>query len=378
MTKKILTIIGARPQIIKSAAISAAIRTRFSGLLTEVIVHTGQHYDNNMSEVFFTQMNLPRPAYNLGVGSGQHGAQTAAMIEGIERILLEERPQAVLVYGDTNSTLAAAVAASKLRIALVHVEAGLRSFNKGMPEEINRIMCDHASTLLFSPTLAGIENLRREGFAIGAAPPYSADHPGVFHCGDVMYDNALHFAPLADTVTAPPEIRKLNGKPFVLATIHRDANTDDPERLRRVVEALKATAAQLDCKVVWPMHPRTRKMCMQFGMAPETMGNELVITEPASYLEVLRLEQHCTLVITDSGGVQKEAYYFKKPCIILRPETEWIELVENGNAVLSEPDASAVAAHARNFAETRAALTWPSIFGDGDAAGFICQRMAAL
>lgn len=378
MTKKILTIIGARPQIIKSAAISAAIRTRFSGLLTEVIVHTGQHYDNNMSEVFFTQMNLPRPAYNLGVGSGQHGAQTAAMIEGIERILLEERPQAVLVYGDTNSTLAAAVAASKLRIALVHVEAGLRSFNKGMPEEINRIMCDHASTLLFSPTLAGIENLRREGFAIGAAPPYSADHPGVFHCGDVMYDNALHFAPLADTATAPPEIRKLNGKPFVLATIHRDANTDDPERLRRVVEALKATAAQLDCKVVWPMHPRTRKMCMQFGMAPETMGNELVITEPASYLEVLRLEQHCTLVITDSGGVQKEAYYFKKPCIILRPETEWIELVENGNAVLSEPDASAVAAHARNFAETRAALTWPSIFGDGDAAGFICQRMAAL
>jgi UDP-GlcNAc3NAcA epimerase len=378
MTKKILTIIGARPQIIKSAAISAAIRARFSGLLTEVIVHTGQHYDNNMSEVFFTQMNLPRPAYNLGVGSGQHGAQTAAMIEGIERIMLEERPLAVLVYGDTNSTLAAAVAASKLRIALVHVEAGLRSFNKGMPEEINRIMCDHASTLLFSPTLAGIENLRREGFAIGAAPPYSADHPGVFHCGDVMYDNALHFAPLADTVTAPPEILKLNGKPFVLATIHRDANTDDPERLRRVVEALKATAAELDCKIVWPMHPRTRKMCMQFGMAPETMGNQLVITEPASYLEVLRLEQHCTLVITDSGGVQKEAYYFKKPCIILRPETEWIELVENGNAVLSEPDPSAVAAHARKFAETRVALTWPAIFGDGDAAGFICQRMAAL
>ncbi len=378
MTKKILTIIGARPQIIKSAAISTAVRTRFSGLLSEVIVHTGQHYDTNMSEVFFTQMNLPRPAYNLGVGSGQHGAQTAAMIEGIERILLEERPQAVLVYGDTNSTLAAAVAASKLRVPLVHVEAGLRSFNKGMPEEINRIMCDHASTLLFSPTLAGIENLRREGFAIGAEPPYSADHPGVFHCGDVMYDNALHFAPLADTVAAPPKIRELDGKPFVLATIHRDANTDDPKRLRLVVSALKAAADELNCKVVWPMHPRTRKMCLQFGMAPEAMGNQLVITEPASYLEVLRLEQHCTLVITDSGGVQKEAYYFKKPCIIIRPETEWIELVENGNAVLSEPDPATVAAHGRHFAETQHAMTWPAIFGDGDAAGFICNKVAAL
>ncbi|MBL7944218.1 MAG: UDP-N-acetylglucosamine 2-epimerase (non-hydrolyzing) [Flavobacteriales bacterium] len=376
MTKKILTIIGARPQIIKSAAISKAVRTDYSRQLSEVIVHTGQHYDINMSDVFFVQMSLPEPSYNLGVGSGSHGTQTAAMLSGLEKIMLDEQPAVVLVYGDTNSTLAAAMAAAKLKIPLVHVEAGLRSFNKAMPEEINRIMCDHASTLLFSPTLAGMQNLAREGFDLKALPPYSADHPGVFHCGDVMYDNALYFAPYTDSVSNVLRDCGINSDPFVLATIHRDNNTDDPHRLRGVIEALVAVADALKMRVVWPMHPRTRKMCEQSGIDLDALNKQLNVIPPATYLDMLHLEKNCTLVITDSGGVQKEAYYFKKPCIILRSETEWIELVQNGNARLCQPIADDVVSHARYFMS--ASLTWPEIFGDGNAARFICSKIAEL
>ena len=227
---KILTIIGARPQIIKAAALSRAIRNNFSNKINEVIVHTGQHYDENMSQVFFDEMQIPRPDYNLNAGSHSHGKQTAIMIEGIEKIILKEKPQCLVLYGDTNSTLAGAVAASKVQVPVVHIEAGLRSFNKLiMPEEINRVMCDHASTLLFSPTKAGYENLTREGFKEKNTPPYNIDNPQIYHCGDVMYDNSLYFSEIADKKSGIIQKNDLTGNQFILATIHRNNNTDEPK-----------------------------------------------------------------------------------------------------------------------------------------------------
>ena len=231
---KIVTVIGARPQIIKAAALSRAIAKEYSGRITEVIVHTGQHYDANMSQIFFEELGIPAPDYNLGVGSGLHGRQTARMIEGLENILLEEKPDFLVLYGDTNSTLAGAIAASKLHIPIAHIEAGLRSFNKTMPEEINRIMCDHASALLFSPTITGYNNLIREGFKTGNSSPFTSDNPAIYHCGDVMYDNTLHFSGLAQK---PADVL-ITGEKYILATIHRDNNTDNPERLSAIFSAL--------------------------------------------------------------------------------------------------------------------------------------------
>ena len=235
---KLVTIIGARPQIIKAAALSRAIRNHYADQIHEVIVHTGQHYDDNMSQVFFDELQIPRPDYNLHVGSASHGVQTARMTEGIETILIKEQPDFIVLYGDTNSTLAGAIAAAKIHIPIVHIEAGLRSFNKSMPEEINRIVCDHCSTLLFTPTKAGLENLKREGFPMDNKGPFTIDSPKVYHCGDIMYDNSLHFANIAEEKTDIIQRLELVGKPFILATIHRDSNTDHPERLGAIFDAL--------------------------------------------------------------------------------------------------------------------------------------------
>ncbi|MGZ4091254.1 MAG: UDP-N-acetyl glucosamine 2-epimerase, partial [Bacteroidia bacterium] len=235
---KIVTIIGARPQIIKAAALSRAIKNKFSDKIKEIIVHTGQHYDANMSQVFFDELNIPQPDYNLNVGSGSHGKQTAAMIIGIEEILLKENPNAIVLYGDTNSTLAGGIAASKIHVPVIHIEAGLRSHSKAMPEEVNRIMCDHVSTLLFSPTKTGFDNLVREGFNAGAKAPYSADNPKIYHCGDVMYDNSLHFSNVAESKTDILAKLKLQKNKFILATIHRNNNTDEPERLNALFKSL--------------------------------------------------------------------------------------------------------------------------------------------
>lgn len=256
---KLLTIIGARPQIIKSSALSRVIRTKFADQIEEVIVHTGQHYDENMSGVFFRELAIPEPSYNLQVGSGTHGEQTAKMIGGVETILEKENPDFLIIYGDTNSTLAGAIAASKMHIPIVHIEAGLRSYNKHMPEEINRILSDHVSTYLFPPTQSGVENLKKEGFRTDAVPPYTADNPGIFMVGDVMYDNSLWFSAMADEQTDILEKFQLQPNGYILTTLHRNANTDDASRLTAIVNTLLKIAVTDSVKLVLPLHPRTAK-----------------------------------------------------------------------------------------------------------------------
>ncbi|MCB0761231.1 MAG: UDP-N-acetylglucosamine 2-epimerase (non-hydrolyzing) [Flavobacteriales bacterium] len=376
--KKILTVIGARPQIIKAAAISRAISEHFPDALQEVILHTGQHYDTNMSEVFFEEMGIPRPDINLQVGSGSHGEQTARMLDGIEKALLDHRPDALLVYGDTNSTLAGALAAAKLHIPVVHVESGLRSFNKRMPEELNRITCDHCSTLLFVPTQQGMVNLKREGFNMDSQPPYTMDNPAVFHCGDVMYDNSRYFA--QPEVNASEVLEKLNlvGKPFVLCTVHRDSNTDNPTRLNAIFRSLLHIAYEHDKLIVLPLHPRTLKY-LNVNLDPDVYESvvncpNIVLTDPVSYLDMVMLESRAEMVITDSGGVQKEAFFFEKPCIILRSETEWVELVENGNAIIADADQERILA-AFDQMNDRGDFTYPQYYGDGMAARFICHTI---
>lgn len=376
---KILTVVGARPQIIKAAALSRAIRDHFAGSIQETILHTGQHYDENMSAVFFDELNIPRADINLQVGSGSHGVQTARMTEGIEKALIELQPDMLVLYGDTNSTLAGAIAAAKLNIRIVHIEAGLRSYNKTMPEEINRIVCDHCSTFLFSPTRTGYENLIREGFTEGNVAPYNADNPAIFHCGDVMYDNSLHFAAIAEAKSATPAyLSSINDKPFILCTIHRNYNTDDSHRLNQIFKSLLEIAIIGRHAIYLPMHPRTR-LVLEKNLEPlhysAVLENDnFIIAPPASFLEMTWLESRADMVITDSGGVQKEAYFFGKPCIILRDETEWKEIVAVGAAKLSGANNEAILLAYNSFIENRP-NDFPEIFGDGKAAAFICSTL---
>ncbi|NOQ72060.1 MAG: UDP-N-acetylglucosamine 2-epimerase (non-hydrolyzing) [Crocinitomix sp.] len=373
---KIISILGARPQIIKAAALSRAIRNQYSDEISEIIVHTGQHYDANMSEVFFKELNIPSAHYNLNVGSGNHGEQTAKMLEGIEAIILKEKPEAVIVYGDTNSTVAGGLAASKLHIPVVHIEAGLRSFNKKMPEEINRITCDHLSTLLFSPTKQGVKNLKREGFAIDSVPPYTIDNPKVYHSGDVMYDNSIHFSAISDRDSTLLNQLELDSE-FILATIHRNNNTDNPDRLNSIFEALLDISEVHDIQVVLPLHPRTKKMMELYlddQLAKRIADSDLfLVIPPVSFLDIIALEKKANFIITDSGGLQKEAFFFKKPCIILRSETEWVEIVENGNALICDADKNKILAAYDSLSKKE--LTYPDLFGDGKAAEFICEQI---
>jgi len=370
---KILTIIGARPQIIKAAALSRAIKTHFSEQIREIIVHTGQHYDTNMSQVFFEELQIPAPDYNLGVGSGSHGLQTAKMLEGVEQILEKEKPDYLVLYGDTNSTLAGAVAASKIPVPVVHIEAGLRSFNKSMPEEINRILCDHVSALLFTPTKKGYQNLLKEGFKENEAP-FSADKPGIFHCGDVMYDNALFFAPLAEKQTTILADLNLQTNPFILATIHRPSNTDNPQNLSGILDALLLLSSQK--KVVFPIHPRTlKKMEALPGSQLKSVQTNpnIYFIPPVSFLEMIALEKNAALILTDSGGVQKEAYFFQKPVVVIRSETEWVEIIEAGAGLLSAADSEKILDAAAFLLNKQ--IQYPPIYGNGQAAQFICQTI---
>ena len=362
---KIVTVIGARPQIIKAAALSRAIKEHFSKEVQEVIVHTGQHYDDNMSQVFFDELGLPQPDYNLGVGSASHGVQTAKMIEGIEEILLKENPDYLVLYGDTNSTLAGAIAASKIHVPIVHIEAGLRSFNKSMPEEINRICCDHCSTLLFSPTATGFKNLINEGIK-----------SGIYHCGDVMYDNSKYFANIADKNSQILDKEGLIGADYVLCTIHRDNNTDKPERLNAIFKALLKISEEKT--IVLPLHPRTSKLLstsLKENLFNKIFHNKNIkILPPASFFDMIVLERHAQMIITDSGGVQKEAFFFQKPCLILRSETEWIEIVECGAAIITDADEEKIFESYNYFMENPP-HNYPEIFGDGNTAAFICKEM---
>lgn len=379
--KKIITIVGARPQIIKSSAISRAIRTLFSDQLEEIIVHTGQHYDENMSEVFFKEMGIPSPNYNLNVGSGSHGIQTAKIIEGLEEILIKENPTALLVYGDTNSTIASALAASKIHIPVVHVEAGLRSFNKAMPEEINRIVCDHVSTLLFTPTKTGLENLKNEGFKCDSTLKATINSPRVFHCGDVMFDNSIYFSSVSDQQSTILQQNDIEVDNYVLTTIHRDSNTDISENLEAIFSALLQIQKSSGLKIVLPIHPRTKSKIQQqlsSELFAELSSNEsFKIIDPVGFIDIIALEKNAKMVVTDSGGLQKEAYFFQKPCIILRPQTEWVEIVENGNAVLVGADSSKIVA-AFEALNSTTNFTYPSFYGDGKAAEFICEKMIEL
>ena len=373
----ILTLVGARPQIIKAAALSRVISNNFQNI-EEIIVHTGQHYDKNMSDVFFTELEIPKPQINLKVGSSSHGTQTALMIEKIEKVIQEYSPDAVVVYGDTNSTLATAIAASKLHIPIVHIESGLRSFNKKMPEEVNRILCDHVSTLLFSPTKSGFNNLLNEGFSKEYSNNASPDHPNIYHCGDVMYDNSLYFSKLSDENSDILEKLKLRNEKFILATVHRNDNTDSKIKLTDLFSTFLEITEIHQLKIILPLHPRTSKMMEQLLdsklLKKIQESNLLTIINPAGFLDMIALEKNAELIITDSGGVQKEAYFFKKPCIILRPQTEWVEIVETKSAVISDTNSKIILEATERFL-SNPDLEFPEVFGNGNAASFIAQEM---
>ena len=352
------TIVGARPQFIKAAPVSAALLA--TGAIRERILHTGQHFDDGMSEVFFRELGIPHPVWNLGIGGGLHGAMTGAQMAAIEQVLIVEKPEAVLLYGDTNSTLAGALAAAKLHIPVAHVEAGLRSFNRRMPEEINRVLTDHLSRWLFAPTDAAVAHLRREGIAA----------TNVHQVGDVMYDAVLRFAAVARARTRRAAVcGAVAGRPFVLATVHRAENTDAPERLRAIVEALVRLAVEVD--VVWPLHPRTRKVLAQQCISLDAVPS-LHVVDPLGYLDMIELQSAAQLVVTDSGGVQKEAFFFGKPCVTLRDETEWVELVDAGWNRLAPP--ISVAALTAAFHAALGSTGQPvHPYGEGDAAPRIAR-----
>ncbi len=379
---KLINIVGARPQIIKASAISRAIRKHFSGKISEIIVHTGQHYDKEMSDVFFDELEIHKPHYNLGVGSARHGRQTAMMITGIEDVLFDEKPDCVLLYGDTNSTLAGAVAASKLHYPVIHIEAGLRSFNKTMPEELNRIISDHSSTLLFAPTNAAFKNLIGEGFKPENSPPYTIDNPKIYLTGDIMYDNTLFFAGLAEKKKSTfLEQLSLVRNEYALVTIHRDSNTDDIVVLNEILVTLKALAEEKNIVLVMPLHPRTivsLKTKLKSLYDDLTHCDHIKIIPPVSFLEMILLEKNCRLIITDSGGVQKESHFFKKPCIVLRKETEWIELVNNGTAKLVGADPERIRFEFLNFVDLMIPLDYPGFYGDGKTAEFILNEILLM
>mgnify|MGYP006125037197 CR=1 FL=1 len=371
---KIITLIGARPQFIKAGAISRALQNSFSTKLNEVIVHSGQHYDTNMSAVFFEQLAIPKPSYQFKLSAKSQSEQTAEILKELDKVLILENPDAILVYGDTNTTLAGALAASKAHIPLIHVEAGLRSFNKAMPEEINRIVTDHCSSLLFCPTKTAIANLKSESI-VHSNLKCSIDAPKVYACGDIMYDNSLFFSKQTnDSILLENELVKNN---FLLFTLHRPSNTDDLERLRSICSMVVNLAEKHSKPIIFPVHPRTLKsLKSSFSVAEyQALANHpyLKMIKPVSFLEMITLEMNSQLIITDSGGVQKEAYFFEKPCLILRPETEWVEVVQSGMAALVDADENELNKQFDLFLTKY--LSFPNIFGNGNSAGFICQKI---
>lgn len=354
---KILTVVGARPQFIKAAAVSRALAQCDASKLSEVIVHTGQHYDNNMSQVFFDELGIPAPAYNLEIAGGTHGVMTGRMLEAIERVMLSERPDVVLIYGDTNSTLAGALAAVKLHIPVAHVEAGLRSFNMRMPEEVNRIVADRVSSLLFCPTDTAVKNLADEGIV-----------KGVSNVGDVMYDVSLYCAQIAAQQSSVAERLGVIDGGYVLATCHRAENTDDPVRMRNIATALGELAKTIP--VVLPLHPRTRQIVADQGLLG--LLGAVQVVEPLSFLDMVRLERSAKVILTDSGGVQKEAFFYGVPCVTMRDETEWVETVRAGWNVLvgADKDKLLAAVHEAAIPATR-----PAVYGDGRAAEKILAQL---
>jgi UDP-GlcNAc3NAcA epimerase len=359
---RVVTVVGARPQFIKAAVVSRAFRD--STVVEEILLHTGQHYDRQMSKVFFEELEIPKPAYDLGIGSGPHGQQTGAMLAGIETVLSERRPDAVLVYGDTNSTLAGALAAVKMHIPVLHVEAGLRSFNRNMPEEINRVVSDQVSDVLFAPTEAALRNLDDEGI------PSERIHK----VGDVMYDAALYYASRAELRSTVLFELNIPSKTYALATVHRAENTDDANRLRVICGTLARVAEQMP--VIFPVHPRTRKILSQSSLSASLGGVQ--VTESVGYLDMLMLEKNARIIMTDSGGVQKEAFFYQVPCVTFRGETEWLELVELGWNRLAPPVSSKSQLRQIAAALEGAPGNGHRPYGNGDAARRIARLTEAL
>jgi len=360
MMKKILTIVGARPQFIKAAMLSKALRSLDQ--FNEVIVHTGQHYDHGMSNIFFEQLGIPKPCYSLGVAGGGHGEMTGRMLCALEPVMIKEAPDLVLVYGDTNSTVAGTLTASKLHIPIAHIEAGLRSFNRRMPEEINRVLTDHMSELLYCPTESAVQNLKVEGI-----------ERGIHLVGDIMYDAALHYGRIAKNYKGLDSNQLFLPRQYILATIHRQENTDDPVKLRKIIESLAAISKEIP--VVFPLHPRTRDRIDGIGLSSSLTSNGMSVIQPLGYFEMLALEQSASLIITDSGGVQKESYFFKVPCITLRDQTEWIELLHMGWNRLVDVLNDDIVSVARLSIDTRGS-DQKSPYGFGDTANRIVEHLS--
>lgn len=348
---KILTIIGARPQFIKAAPVSRVLRKH----IDEKIIHTGQHYDANMSDIFFEELHIPKPDYHLGVGSGNHGKQTGEMMAKIEEIVLSEQPDYLMVYGDTNSTLAGALVAAKLHVPVIHIEAGLRSFNKKMPEEINRIMTDHVSEFLFCPTDTAVVNLTNENIA-----------HNVYNIGDVMYDAVLYNQELAKEKSTILQEAGLTPKDYHLITIHRAENTDDVEKMKNILEAF----AKIKETKVWPIHPRTKHKLADYGLNVEDVPN-LKVIDPVGYLDMLTLEANAKKIVTDSGGVQKEAYFMKVPCVTIREQTEWVETLEGEANILTGTDTEKILAAVQKEVHPE----YKEVFGDGHASEKIVELL---
>ena len=368
---KIVTVVGARPQFIKAGAVNRAIRecSKRRRRIREIWVHTGQHYDYAMDKVFFEELKLPRPDYHLGVGSGSHGKQTGKMLERIEMVLQKENPERVLVYGDTNSTLAGALAAAKLKIPVAHIEAGLRSFNRAMPEEVNRLLTDHLSTFLFCPTDQAVRNLLKEGIKDGGTRI-------VKNVGDVMYDSILYYSKITEKksrilhdLNLVNQQSAISNPQYYLATLHRAENTDDPKKLKSIFRALDEIGKKTP--VVLPLHPRTKKMIKAYHLFSEFKSIKFI--EPVSYLDMLKLGKNAKAILTDSGGVQKEAYWFGVPCLTLREETEWVETIESGWNVLVGTSVERIVKEASQTEGRRKYQKENKIFGDGKAGQKIVQ-----
>jgi len=353
---KVLTILGARPQFVKAATVSRELK---KASIQEVIIHTGQHFDANMSQVFFDEMDIPAPDYNLEINNLGHGAMTGRMMEKVEEIMIKEKPHYVLVYGDTNSTLAGALTASKLHLPVAHIEAGLRSFDMKMPEEVNRILTDRISRLLFCPTNTAIQNLQKEG--------YTNFNCRIIHSGDVMYDAVLFYKEKAQTQSTILKTLKLEGKAYILVTIHRAENTNDISRLKSIVSALNELSQE--ATIVFPLHPRTKAY-----LKNNNISLNATIIDPVGYFDMLQLLSHSKMVMTDSGGLQKEAYFFSKYCITLRDQTEWVELVQEGaNTIAGAEQEKIVTAYHSN--KNNVLTLNPSLYGDGHAAALIAREL---
>jgi UDP-N-acetylglucosamine 2-epimerase (non-hydrolysing) len=349
---KVTSILGVRPQFVKASVVSRELRKKHE----EILIHTGQHYDYQMNKVFFEQLNIPEPDYHLNIGSGTHGYQTGEMLKKIEEVLLKEKPDLVLTYGDTNSTLAGALAASKLQIKTAHVESGLRSFDRSMPEEVNRILTDHCSDILFCPTQNAVDNLRNEGIT-----------ENVHLTGDVMADSLLYNREIAENKSTILNDLGLKSKEYLVATIHRASNTDNERNLKNIVDAF----SELNETIIFPLHPRTEKFLKKYGFY-ERLKSSVILTQPLGFLEFIKLMDHAKMILTDSGGVQKEAYILKVPCITLRENTEWIETVDDGWNVLAGTDKEKIV---RMVNDVKPALsTHRNVFGNGKA----CDNIASI